>query len=57
MKDTTEKIKVHIKIVKGVTTCICMCSDKRCSRNCPVDVVTRGKYFEWEKTMNNRFGR
>lgn len=57
MKDTTEKIKVHIKIVKGVTTCICMCSDKRCSRNCPVDVVTRDKYFEWEKTMNNRFGR
>lgn len=55
---TVERIKVYAKIVNGRTVCICHAGKKGCGENCQRDVVTRDKYFGWEKTFRrNRYGK
>lgn len=56
--NTTEKIRVYAKIVKGKTVCICHAGKKGCNEECQADVVTRDRYFGWEETFRrNRYGK
>lgn len=56
--DAQEKIPVYIDTEHGRTVCICHADDKGCGKRCERDVVSRDKYFEWEKTMRrNRCGK
>jgi len=55
---TTEKIPVYIRIIKGKTVCICHAGAKGCDRRCPRDNVTRDRFEEWEKTMKrDKYGK
>jgi len=55
---TTERIPVFIRIIKGKTVCICHAGAKGCDRRCPRDTVTRDRFEEWEKTMKrDKYGK
>lgn len=54
---TTERIKVYANIVDGKTVCICHAGKKGCAKKCPREIVTRDKYYGWEKTFRrNKYG-
>ena len=53
-----ERIKVYANIVDGRTVCICHAGKKGCGNNCTREIVTRDKYYGWEKTFRrNRYGK
>jgi len=55
--ETTEKIKVFIKIKDGKTVCICSRGHRLCAEECEKAVVKRDKYTGWLETMKqDRYG-
>lgn len=55
---TAEKIKVYANIIDGKTVCICHAGKKGCGKKCPREIVTRDKYYGWEKTFRrNKYGK
>lgn len=56
--DSSEKIRVYVRIVKGRTVCICHAGSKRCRRSCEKTTVERDRFEGWEQVMRrDRFGR
>lgn len=56
--ESTEKIPVYVKIIKGKTVCICHAGRKKCKGNCTREIVGRDKFTGWQGTMyRNRFGK
>jgi len=55
--DSSERIPVFVRIIKGRTVCICHAGSKRCRRNCERAVVERDRFKGWEQIMRrDRFG-
>lgn len=53
-----EKLKVYIRTENGRTVCMYLKSNKRCTRQCEEDEVSRDRYKVWESTMSrNRWGK
>ncbi len=56
--ESTEKIPVYVKIIKGKTVCVCHAAAKKCKGNCTRDIVSRDKFAGWKGTMKrDRYGR
>ena len=55
--DSSEKIRVSVRIVKGRTVCICHAGSKLCRRSCEKTTVERDRFEGWEQVMRrDRFG-
>lgn len=53
-----EKVPVFIRIVNGVTVCICHVNCRGCRQPCPRGYVTRDRYEDWERTMKRgKYGK
>lgn len=52
-----ERLKVYIRTEGGRTVCMCLKSNKKCSKNCEADEVSRDRFKGWESTMRNRWGK
>lgn len=56
--ESTEKIPVYVKIIKGKTVCVCHAAAKKCKGNCTRDILSRDKFAGWKGTMKrDRYGR
>lgn len=56
--DSSERIPVFVRIVKGRTVCICHAGSKRCRSNCERAIVERDRFKGWEQIMRrDRFGQ
>lgn len=56
--ESTEKIPVYVKIIKGKTVCVCHAAAKKCKSNCTRDILSRDKFAGWKGTMKrDRYGR
>ena len=53
MNDNPLRLRAYIKFIDGKVECLCLASDKRCSRRCCLDIVEWDRWRGWQVCMKN----